>query len=83
MLRINLELADEYAQTTYALFDFSIPGSIITEPFTETGNAEYRMKYFFESIHFNQHTGALMLDRLMSRTTTESKDFGKPLTADR
>ncbi len=73
MLSINLELADEYAQTPYALFDFSIPGSITTEPFPETGNAEYRMKYFFESIQFNQHTDTLMLDRLIFRTTAKFK----------
>ncbi len=82
MLSINLKLANEYGQAPFSLFDFSIPSSITTEPFPEAGDAEYRMKYYFESIHFNQHTGALMLDRLMSRTTTESQNFGKRLTAD-
>ncbi|ASJ75498.1 hypothetical protein [Granulosicoccus antarcticus] len=81
LLAINLKLADEYGQTPYTLFDFSLPGSITTEPFPEAGDSDYRMRYYFESIHFNQHTGALMLDRLMSRTTTESESFGTPLTA--
>lgn len=84
MLSISLRVAHDYGDTPYKLLDFSTPGDITTEVFPAIGDSDYHMRYYYESIHFNQQTGALVLDRLKEdREQPDSvitADFGQLLS---
>ncbi len=88
MLALTTQVAKEFGQEPYALWDFSAPSDITTEPFPESGDSDYQMHYYYESIHFNQRTGALVLDRVLqgdnSSTSAEALTpvFGQVLTTE-
>jgi len=87
MLALSIQVAREYAQEPYDLWDFSAPGKITTEPFPEAGDSDYPMRYYYESIHFNQHTGTMVLDSVYGSfdspsSTLPGNTFGQRLTAD-
>ena len=87
MLALSIQVSREYNQEPYALWDFSAPGEITTEPFPEAGDSDYQMRYYYESIHFNQHTGTLLLDSLHNKPDSPSatlpvNTFGQRLTAE-
>lgn len=84
MLALTTQVAKEFGQEPYALWDFSAPSDITTEPFPEAGDSDYQMRYFYESIHFNQRTGALVLDRLLQshdQSATLASPTPKPTIA--
>ena len=88
MLSLTTQIAKEFGQEPYTLWDFSAPGDITTEPFPEAGDSDYQMRYYYESIHFNQRTGARVLDRLLQgenfSTSAEALTpvFGQVLTTE-
>lgn len=86
LLAINQIVAAQFGKDAIILWDFSMPGPITTEPFPDAGDTQTQMKYYYEAIHFNQHTGSLILDRLSSKrsdfTDKSVEPFGIKLEAD-
>lgn len=85
MLALTLSVARAYDEAPYAMLDFSLPGDITSEPFPEAGDSAYQMRYYYESIHFNQRTGTLVLDRLNNvgvDSTSLATEFGRTMTED-
>jgi len=72
----NERVAAEFDRAPLALWDFSAPGPVTTEPFPAPGDADTRMAGYYESIHFNQRTGALVLDRISSDDGARDVDRG-------
>ncbi len=63
MLALTLTTARDQDATPYDIVDFSVPSDITTEPFPPAGDSDTRMRYYYESIHYSQLTGALVLDQ--------------------
>ena len=85
MLALTLSVARAYDEAPHEILDFSLPGDITTEPFPDAGDSDYRMRYYYESIHFNQRTGTRELDRL-NRAGADAipltTEFGRVMTED-
>ena len=85
MLALTLSVARTYDNTPYEILDFSLPGDITSEPFPEAGDSDYQMRYYYESIHFNQRTGTRVLDRLNRvgvDPITMATEFGRRMAED-
>jgi len=64
LVAINQKVATDLNKEPLVLWDFSLPNEITNERFPAAGDSATRMKYYYEAVHFNQHTGALMLDKM-------------------
>ena len=64
LVEINERVAGELGRSPFALWDFTLPGPVTTEPFPDAGDVDTRMVGYYESIHFDQTTGARVLDRI-------------------
>lgn len=81
-MSINELVGRNNGKPALPLWDFSIANDITNEVFPAAGDVETKMKYYYESIHFNQHTGSLVLDRIEGQVNEETPDdFGVPLTS--
>ena len=77
----NERVARELDREPFALWDFTPPGPVTTEPFPEAGDAGTRMDGYYEAIHFNQATGARVLDRIGGGPGTDADAFGVTLAS--
>ncbi len=85
MLILTLSVARTYDEAPHEILDLSLPGDITTEPFPDAGDSDYQMRYYYESIHFNQRTGTRVLDRLSSASADSmplATEFGRMMTED-
>ena len=67
-----------------ALYDFTNYSSITTEPLPPAGSKR-EMQYYWDSSHFKEVVGDMVLDRLLSsagQAQSVADDFGVALTAD-
>lgn len=77
---INEKVAEKLNKSPLPLWDFSLPNDITTERFPIAGDSDTRMKYYYEAVHFNQHTGAMLLDRISGQASAAlPENFGVPL----
>jgi hypothetical protein len=76
-----VELADQADKTMgdVSLWDFSGFSPYTTEPLPEPGDVKTRLRWFWESIHFQPALADLIIQRIMG---TGPEDFGVRLTAD-
>lgn len=63
------------------LTDFSIISGYTSEPFPEPGDRQHRMQWYWESSHYNQQMGQMIIDRLLTKEEGQ-RDFGITLTAE-
>lgn len=67
----------------FPLWDFSGYNSVTTEPVPDEGDAESRMRWYWDSSHYRRETGDLVLDRVLRHREVERElppDFGVLLT---
>jgi len=64
LVSINHKVAVEHNKPELPLWDFTLPNAITSEVFPASKDSETKMQYYYEAVHFNQHTGGLMLDRI-------------------
>jgi hypothetical protein len=83
LVRINEEEAARAGKPPLPLWDFSDPNSITLEMVPMAGDST-PMHWFWESSHYRQITGDLILDRIFSYTDPSRRvpdDFGVRLTS--
>ena len=83
MIRIIDEEAARAGKPPFTLWDFGGVNSITAEPIPASGDPA-PMRYFWETSHFRQVVGDMILDRMFGRTATGGTahdDFGVRLTA--
>lgn len=61
------------------LTDFSAISKYTSEPFPEPGDKQHRMRWYWESSHYNRRIGQMIVDRL-SNDRDNHDGFGKHLT---
>lgn len=71
MVDINQKIAQQNGKPELPLWDFSLPNSITSELFPAAGDSATKMQFYYEAVHFNQHTGGLMLDRVYDQTKND------------
>ena len=83
LVSINESVAAQYGRQPIALWDFTSVNSITSEAFPKAGDSSTRMRYYYESVHFNQITGHLVLDTVfgLDRPDSTPEDFGVLLTS--
>lgn len=64
LVSINHRVAIAHSKDELPLWDFTLPNTITSELFPDAGDSETKMKYYYEAVHFNQHSGGLILDRI-------------------
>jgi len=82
LVEINQRVGVELGRTPFALWDFTLSNKISSEAFPEAGDSDYKMKYYYESVHFNQLTGGMILDRISKNNVSQlPSQFGILLDA--
>lgn len=80
---INAKSASKLSKEPVALWDFTLPNEITSEAFPAAGDSDTEMNYYYESVHFNQHTGGLLLDKISGQSVSDLPvNFGVILTPD-
>jgi len=83
MVSINDKIAKKYYKPELPLWDFTLPNAITNEVFPAAGDSDTKMQYYYEAVHFNQYTGALMLDRISDQVKEPlPENFGVILNND-
>jgi hypothetical protein len=77
LVRINAEEAARAGADPFPLWDFSGFTTLTTEPFPAPGDREARMRWYWESSHFNMDLGNLVLDRVL-----DHREPGRAIPAD-
>jgi len=80
LVAMNEEEAGKAGRAPFALWDFSGYSAITTEPFPAAGDNAARMKWYWESSHFNKEAGDVALNRVFARGDVPA-DFGVTLTS--
>ncbi len=84
IVRINEEVAQKYQKTPFPLWDFTGYNSLTTETVPPLDDAETEMKWYWESSHYKNALGELVLDRVFEYQHPERvvpDDFGVLLTS--
>jgi hypothetical protein len=79
VLSMNLELAKNYGEEPFPLWDFSGYNSISTEVIPKRGDRVSRMQYFVDGTHSTRLTGDMVQDRLFDTLAAATRlpvDFG-------
>jgi len=79
LVKANEALAITYKVTPYPLWDFSGYNKYTTERFPEYSDKSTRMKWYWESSHYNKTLGDILLNVIMRNNEVqdpESEDFG-------
>lgn len=79
LVHYNSNIAKEMKGTPFAIWDFTDLNAYTTEALPDIGNTAYKMRWFWETSHFNQRLGNLILDRIHSHGDQDFS-FGVKLT---
>lgn len=84
LVAINERLSKKHHKTAIELWDFTAVNRITAENFPKAGDVATRMKYYYESVHFSQRTGRLVLDKINAYQPLEDlpTNFGLRLTGE-
>lgn len=80
---LAVDAAAHPGEQPFPLWDFSGYNSVTTEPVPDEGDAESRMRWYWDSSHYRRETGDLVLDRVLRHREVERElppDFGVLLT---
>jgi tetratricopeptide (TPR) repeat protein len=83
LVAANEEVAKEVGKPPLALWDFSGFNTVTNERIPAVGDTSFNMKYWWESSHYQEATGELILDRILDYHAPDRQvppDFGVPLT---
>jgi hypothetical protein len=84
IVRINEEIAKHYQKPPFPLWDFTGYNSLTTETVPPLDDAKTEMKWYWESSHYKNALGELVLDRVFEYQHPERvvpDDFGVLLTS--
>ncbi len=72
--------AVKYNANAYPLWDFAYRNSITTEVLPAENNKTARMRWFWDSNHYKEETGDIVLRRVLGRDVDKAyNDFGRKL----
>lgn len=72
--------AEKYHAGNYQLWDFAYRNSITTEPLPAEDDKKARTKWFWDSNHYKEETGAIVLRRVLGMPLDQVyNDFGRKL----
>ncbi|MGR9106081.1 MAG: hypothetical protein ACU843_04030 [Gammaproteobacteria bacterium] len=83
VVRVNEEVARWYRREPFPLWDFSGYNTYTTETVPKRGDRKTTMKWYWESSHYRQALGDLVLDRVLGYSDPDREiadDFGVPLS---
>jgi hypothetical protein len=83
LISVNQEEANVAGQAPFQIWDFSGYNLITTEPFPAIGDEKTRMRWYWESSHYKNELGSLVLKRIYGAAGDKSapEDFGTLITS--
>ena len=80
LVQITKANAEKYHGTPYTLWDFAYPNSITREPLPAEDDKKTRMRWFWDSNHYKEETGDIVLRRVLGKPVdAQYADFGRKL----
>lgn len=79
LVKYTVNIARQMHAAPYVIWDFTDFNAYTTETLPDIGNIDYKMRWFWETSHFNQKLGDIILDRIHF-TGTQDTTFGVVLT---
>lgn len=80
LVKITKVNASRYHSNPYTLWDFAYPNSITREALPEEDDKKTRMRWFWDSNHYKEETGDIVLRRIIGKPVdAQYADFGRKL----
>tara|TARA_R110002110_G_scaffold415719_1_gene654199 strand:+ start:34754 stop:35980 length:1227 start_codon:yes stop_codon:yes gene_type:complete len=71
VIQENYTQAKQHSKQPYEIWDFTIINTMTTETFPAQGDANYKMTWYWESSHYKQQLGNLILDKILGQYNTD------------